>query len=590
MEQNKKLYLGFVLTVGFLLSCAPSPQQIAEKTLAPSMDLAFKKGRESTVRLVGGNFSEATTGSGFFVDNDKIATNIHVLLQQGLYFAKLIDKEEIWAVEGVTAFDAKNDLAILKISGEGMPLVLGDSDALQRDEPVFVIGFPGGKYKNTKGVFRSIRNRDKWLQMKIELSAGNSGGPVLNRKGQVIGIAVQSDDTIGSTSYNPVIPSNTLKALLARSGSAEPLTEWQKRPQIQAYVNYGLGMEKYENGHYKGAVTSFDKAIELNPEFIDAYLNRGNAKYKLGAYYGAIADFDQAIQLNPEHALAYNNRGSMMVFIGHLKANQGNKVGAQQDYHEAIEDCTKAIKFEPDLADAYGTRGRAMLYLGGCKADRGNIPEAEQYYLDAINDCTNAIKLNPDEPKTYLLRAMVRGLIGEFWEDRGDATKAEKHYLDAINDCTNAIKLNPEDAKAYYFRGAGKGAFGRFKAEQGKMAEAQQYYQDAINDCTNAIKLNPHDARVYHTQGGIKYSLGKSEVSRGWAKYLFKKPEAVEKMKAARKLYHAAIADFDKAIQINPMFARAYYDRALAKETLGQHDAANADFEKARKLDPNVGK
>ena len=49
-----------------------------------------------------------------------------------------------------------------------------------------------------------------------------------------------------------------------------------------------------------------------------------------------------------------------------------------------------------------------------------------------------------------------------------------------------------------------------------------------------------------------------------------------------------AIIDFDKAIQINPQNAKHYHNRGRAKEALGQKEAANADFQKAKELDPNV--
>ena len=50
-----------------------------------------------------------------------------------------------------------------------------------------------------------------------------------------------------------------------------------------------------------------------------------------------------------------------------------------------------------------------------------------------------------------------------------------------------------------------------------------------------------------------------------------------------------AIVDFDKAVQINPENAKYYYGRRLGKEALGQEEAAKADFEKAKELDPDVG-
>ena len=55
-------------------------------------------------------------------------------------------------------------------------------------------------------------------------------------------------------------------------------------------------------------------------------------------------------------------------------------------------------------------------------------------------------------------------------------------------------------------------------------------------------------------------------------------------VKATLGNYAEAIADYDKAIELNPKYAKAYHNRGLAKEALGQHDAAKVDFEKAKVL------
>ena len=82
-------------------------------------------------------------GSGFFVANDKIATNIHILADADLASLHVRTDNANYTIQGVTAFDAKNDLVILQISGEGTPLVLGNSDAVSSGETVFCIGYIG---------------------------------------------------------------------------------------------------------------------------------------------------------------------------------------------------------------------------------------------------------------------------------------------------------------------------------------------------------------------------------------------------------------------------------------------------------------
>ena len=181
---------------------AETPQQIVE---VPEVDLAS----DFTVIRVEGRYGAA---SGFFVEPDTIATNIHVVARPGTVFIKSADKKRIWTVEGVTAFDVKNDLALLKIAGEGIPALLGDSDAVAVGDLVTAIGYPSGKYKIAKGIVHRIRHNDKWLQMHIPLSGGSSGSPVRDSEGQIIGIvsAVEAP-------YSYIIPSNTLRTLVGQS-------------------------------------------------------------------------------------------------------------------------------------------------------------------------------------------------------------------------------------------------------------------------------------------------------------------------------------------------------------------------------------
>jgi tetratricopeptide (TPR) repeat protein len=77
-------------------------------------------------------------------------------------------------------------------------------------------------------------------------------------------------------------------------------------------------------------IQDYNKAIELNPDFADAYNNRGIAKYDLGDYRGAIQDYNKAIELNPDFADAYYNRGI-------AKYDLGDKNGSCLDWSKAGE-------------------------------------------------------------------------------------------------------------------------------------------------------------------------------------------------------------------------------------------------------------
>src|SRR5262245_51729587 len=85
-----------------------------------------------------------------------------------------------------------------------------------------------------------------------------------------------------------------------------------------AYANRAIAYA-YRFGHrpdYDRALADFDKAIQLKPDYADAYNNRGEAYLDKGDKERAFADFDKAIQLKPDYADAYNNRGKAYFYKG----------------------------------------------------------------------------------------------------------------------------------------------------------------------------------------------------------------------------------------------------------------------------------
>ena len=441
----------------------------------PTSELDSKKYRKSTVRVMSwtGTTSGFYYGSGFFVDTDKIVTNIHVVDLSGPVFVKLIDMETIWTVTGVVAFDAENDLTVLKVAGEGTPLKIGNSDAVQSGEPVVAVGYPGKKYKVLAGTVQGTKNGGQLLRTTVDASSGSSGGPVLNSKNEVIGIHARSDN-----SYSYEIPSNILKHLLKQSESVEPLAAWQKRDQILAYTYFGKGKKKSHAEEYEAAIVDFTKAIQLNPKYARAYFERGLAVYKAGNLITAIDDYTHAIKLNPKYTNAYRNRGNVKYSLGKSKAEQGNITAAQQLYQAAIDDYTMSIKIDPKYHYPYFKRGLTRRRFGQSKAAQGDITAAQQLYQAAIDDYTHTLKLNPKYTLAYNNRGYVKYSLGKSIAEQGAVAEAERLYQAAIADYTHALKLNPKYVKAHNNRGHAKKALGQHKAAEKDYQKAKKLKSD----------------------------------------------------------------------------------------------------------------
>ena len=483
--QSKSICHQFLSTlIGIFLFCnittapAQTVPEIAEKALAATVHLEMKDSNGVTFGF----------GSGFFVRENLIATNYHVIKGAMYGTAKLVGKSTTYTIEGVTATDETNDLAILKVTASGIkPLLLGDSDIVRIGEAVYVAGNPKGLEGTfSSGIISSLRDTStkERLQMTAPISPGSSGGPVLNSKGEVIGISFLT--LVGGQNLNFAISVNLLKELLDRSGTVMPFTHVD--PVRFAEVYFRWGKEKYKLGDYKNAITDYDMAIRLNPDHADAYSNRGNVKNKLGQYNAAIADYDTAIRLNPDHADAYSNRG-----------NVKNKLG---QYNAAIADYDTAIRLNPDHADTYKNRGRAKHKL-------------KQYYA-AIADYTAAIQLKPDRAEVY--------------NNRGNAKHDLGQYDVAITDYDTAIRLNRDYADAYKNRGRAKHKLGQNTAAIADYDAAIQLKPDypytyirrgfvkeklgqpngAIADYNTAIRLKPDFAFAYYNRGSVKVLLGRT--------------------------------------------------------------------------------
>jgi len=234
MRQAKtRLRVGICGAILLLLGASPAysqtPQEIARKAFGSTVLLVMEDANGQPLSL----------GSGFFVRNGEIATNLHVVEGGARGYAKLVGEKTKFDIEGVTAVDPVRDLVLLRIPADrSQVLPLGNSDAVQVGESVFAVGNPQGLEGTfSQGIVSSIREvgADKLLQITAPISPGSSGGPVLNAKGEVIGVSVATFR--GGQNLNFAIPAAYLKQLLTKSGAARPLAQEtlaRARPSILA--------------------------------------------------------------------------------------------------------------------------------------------------------------------------------------------------------------------------------------------------------------------------------------------------------------------------------------------------------------------
>ena len=437
-----------ILSLVFLLSApsfalAQSVPELAQKALAATVSLEMQDENGDTLKR----------GSGFFVRRGLIATNFHVIDGAAKGYAKLVNTATTYPIEGVTAANEANDLALLKVSAHGInPLDLGKSDAVQIGETVYVAGNPLGlEGTSSDGIISGRRDsagKKERLQMTAPISPGSSGGPVLNRKGEVIGVSTSLYNPLFGQNLNFAVPSKALQALLAQSGRPKPLSY----RAAASYFTYLLrGQERILSGDFEGALREFTHAIRLDPDDAGGYFLRGITKAALRKHSAAIVDYDEAIRLDSTDALAY-------VYRGIAKRRLGR-------YSAAILDYDEAIRLDPNDALAYYNRGIAKRNLGQHSA--------------AIVDYDEAIRLDSTDASAYYNRGIAKRNLGQ--------------HSAAIADYNAAIRLDTNDALAYHNRGYDKAQLGQHSA--------------AILDYDEAIRLDSTDANAYVNRGIAKGEL-----------------------------------------------------------------------------------
>ena len=283
------------------------------------------------------------TGSGFFLHPGQVVTNLHVIRGAVRAEIKTLDgKGKIYPVAGAVAIDEEGDLALLSVD---MPAEHARSSELAADLPdegekIFVIGNPlkleGSVSDGIVSAVREVPNVGRIIQITAPISHGNSGSPVFNLQGQVIGVVTVK--VTNGQNINLAIAAERVGAL--RAEKLRPLAALLgKGKGDMSEMLYRTGLESLWLGNYDNAVGYFENAVNKNPRRAEAWVQVGYCKVKQGKNQEAIRAYQQALQLKPDSAEVVNKLGDAYYYAGRLR--------------EAIESYTEADRLRPDCAEVH---------------------------------------------------------------------------------------------------------------------------------------------------------------------------------------------------------------------------------------------
>jgi len=316
---------------------------------------------------------------------------------------------------------------------------------------------------------------------------------------------------------------------------------YSQRGQVAEYF-YNQGREKSRFGDVKGSLDHYNLAIQINPNYANAYARRCGSHLRLEDDVRAKADCQRAIALDADNAIAHLNWGNYYT-------EQRDRTQADQYYTKAVELSSREIQLQPNSADAYYHRGAARLRL----AD----------YLGAVADATKAIELDPQYVEAYITRCQAQGQVS--------------NHEAAANDCKQAAAFNPNHYVAY-------------ASLCNNLSNAGQY-EAAIESCTQALQINPNDSYGYNNRGVVYLKLG------NYTSAINDYRQAIQRDAKDAVAYHnlgdvlglqgdrqGAIDAYTSAVEQNSSFAAAFYGRGLQQAALGNIEAAISDLQQAADL------
>jgi tetratricopeptide (TPR) repeat protein len=284
------------------------------------------------------------TGSGFFLRPGQVVTNLHVIRGAVRAEIKTLDgKGKVFPVSGTLAVDEEGDLALLSVD---MPLErAARSTELAKELPdegetIFVIGNPlkleGSVSDGIVSAVREVPNSYRIIQITAPISHGNSGSPVFNLKGEVLGVVTVK--VTNGQNINLAIAAARVAEL--KAGKLQPLTESVGKGKGDVAESlYRSGLDSMWLGNYDNAVGYFENAANKNPRRAETWVQVGFCKVKQGKAQEAIRAYQQALQLKPEDAEIHNRLGDAYYYSGRLR--------------EAIDEYTEAARLQPDVAETF---------------------------------------------------------------------------------------------------------------------------------------------------------------------------------------------------------------------------------------------
>ncbi len=279
-------------------------------------------------------------------------------------------------MERLISNDCNNNVALIKIRGREFPTMKLAADHRPKSgEGVVVLDRSSGlDTVASEGRIVDIYRKSEFFQIAVPATARRDGSPVLNARGEIIGVSTILPGR--KQSRHIIVPAKYIAKELSRYGNLAkeasllpaslpgappapaPVKALRDRGSELPARDIGEKAEReflrgssYDKAHmYTEAVEAYNEAIRLKPDYADAYVNLGVAYYRLERYLEAVNAYAQAIRIRPVNLSAYNKLGATYIILG--------------DYPKALDAFKQSVKIDPKNSETHFNLGVAFVIAG----------------------------------------------------------------------------------------------------------------------------------------------------------------------------------------------------------------------------------
>ncbi len=286
------------------------------------------------------------------------------------------------------------------------------------------------------------------------------------------------------------------------------------------------------------ALASYDRALVVRPDCVEALSDRGNTLHEVMRFPEALASYDRALAVRPDCVEVLSNRGAT---LHELKR-----------FAEALASYDRALAVRPDYAEVLSNRGATLHEL--------------KRFAEALASYDGALAIRPDDAKAL--------------SNRGNTLKELKRFPEALASYDRALAVRPDDAETLYSRGITLHQLKRFP--------------EALASYDRALAVRPNNAEALYSRGISLHQLKRfPEALASYDRALTVRPDYVEALYTRGvtlkelKRFDEAMASYDRALAVRPDYVEAFYSRGNTLHELKQFPEALASYDRALAVRPD---